>query len=99
MFHEMGWKQRGGYFDTCTESKMFGDVPLNLELRLSVEDSPNSAGVAIDSIRCAKLALSCGQGGILRTPSAYFCKHPPQQLTDDEAFQMTEHFIRGKRGN
>ncbi len=75
------------------EGKLFGDVPMNLELRLSVEDSPNSAGVAIDSIRCAKLALSRGQGGILEAPSAYFCKHPLRQFTDDEAFQMTENFI------
>ncbi len=77
------------------EGKLFGDVSMNLELRLSVEDSPNSAGVAIDSIRCAKLALNRGQGGILEAPSAYFCKHPPQQFTDDEAFQMTENFING----
>ena len=77
------------------EGRLFGDVPMNLELRLSVEDSPNSAGVAIDAIRCAKLALSRGQGGILEAPSAYFCKHPPRQFTDDEAFQMTEHFING----
>ena len=77
------------------EGKLFGDVPMNLELRLSVEDSPNSAGVAIDSIRCAKLALNRGQGGILKAPSAYFCKHPLQQFTDDEAFQMIEHFIHG----
>ncbi len=77
------------------EGKLFGDVPMNLELRLSVEDSPNSAGVAIDSIRCAKLALDRGQGGILEAPSAYFCKHPPRQFTDDEAFQMMEHFING----
>ena len=77
------------------EGKLFGDVPMNLELRLSVEDSPNSAGVAIDSIRCAKLALDRGQGGILEAPSAYFCKHPPRQFTDDEAYQMTEHFISG----
>ncbi len=77
------------------EGKLFGDVPMNLELRLSVEDSPNSAGVAIDSIRCAKLALNRGQGGILEAPSAYFCKHPPRQFTDDEAFQMTENFING----
>ncbi|NOY86111.1 MAG: inositol-3-phosphate synthase [Deltaproteobacteria bacterium] len=75
------------------EGKLFGDVPMNIELRLSVEDSPNSAGVAIDSIRCAKLALSRGQGGILKAPSAYFCKHPLQQFTDDEAFRMIEHFI------
>jgi len=75
------------------EGKLFGDVPLDLELRLSVEDSPNSAGVAIDSIRCAKLALDRGEGGVLAAPSAYFCKHPPQQLTDDEAFHMLENFI------
>jgi myo-inositol-1-phosphate synthase len=75
------------------EGKLFGDVPMTLELRLSVEDSPNSAGVAIDSIRCAKLALDRGQGGILHAPSAYFCKHPPQQYTDDEAYQMMEAFI------
>ena len=76
------------------EGKLFGDVPMNIELRLSVEDSPNSAGVAIDSIRCAKLALNRGEGGILHGPSAYFCKHPPQQYTDDEAYNMTETFIK-----
>ncbi len=75
------------------EGKLFGDVPMNLELRLSVEDSPNSAGVAIDSIRCAKLALERGIGGILEGPSAYFCKHPPKQYTDDEAYHMMETFI------
>ena len=76
------------------EGKLFGDIPMNLELRLSVEDSPNSAGVAIDSIRCAKLALDRKQGGILTAPSAYFCKHPPKQFTDDEAYQMIETFIQ-----
>ncbi|MBT8332056.1 MAG: inositol-3-phosphate synthase [Deltaproteobacteria bacterium] len=76
------------------EGKLFGDVPMNLELRLSVEDSPNSAGVAIDSLRCAKLALDRGQGGVLDAPSAYFCKHPPRQFTDDEAYQMLENFIK-----
>jgi myo-inositol-1-phosphate synthase len=75
------------------EGKLFGDVPMNLELRLSVEDSPNSAGVAIDAIRCTKLALNRGQGGALYAPAAYFCKHPPRQFTDNEAFQMMEHFI------
>jgi myo-inositol-1-phosphate synthase len=78
------------------EGKLFGDVPMNLELRLSVEDSPNSAGVAIDAIRCAKLALERGQGGVLTGPSAYFCKHPPEQFTDSDAFTMTEAFIKGK---
>jgi myo-inositol-1-phosphate synthase len=75
------------------EGKLFGDVPMDLELRLSVEDSPNSAGVAIDAIRCAKLALDRGIGGVLEAPSAYFCKHPPRQFTDDEAFQMLKKFI------
>jgi len=60
-----------------------------------VEDSPNSAGVVIDSIRCTKLALDRGQGGVLFAPSAYFCKHPLHQFTDDEAFQMIERFIDG----
>ena len=77
------------------EGKLFGDVPMNIELRLSVEDSPNSAGVVIDSIRCTKLALDRGQGGVLFAPSAYFCKHPLHQFTDDEAFQMIERFIDG----
>lgn len=78
------------------EGKLFGDVPMNLELRLSVEDSPNSAGVAIDSIRCCKLGLERGVGGVLYSPSAYFAKHPPRQYTDDEAYRMTEEFIQGK---
>jgi myo-inositol-1-phosphate synthase len=76
------------------EGKLFGDIPMDLELRLSVEDSPNSAGVAIDSLRCAKLALERGEGGVLEAPSAYFCKHPPRQFTDDEAYQMLENFIK-----
>jgi myo-inositol-1-phosphate synthase len=79
------------------EGRMFGDVPMNLELRLSVEDSPNSAGVAIDAIRCCKLALQRKKGGILTAPSAYFCKHPPQQFTDDLAFAMMEEYIAGTR--
>ena len=77
------------------EGKLFGDVPMNLEIRLSVEDSPNSAGVAIDMVRCAKLALERGQGGVIDGPAAYFCKHPPRQYTDDQAHQMTEAFIAG----
>ena len=74
---------------------MFGDVPLNLELRLSVEDSPNSAGIVIDAIRCAKLALERNQSGILYPPSAFFMKHPPLQFSDNEAYGMTETFIKG----
>lgn len=77
------------------EGKLFGDVPMNLELRLSVEDSPNSAGVTIDAIRCTKLALDRGEGGVLYAPAAYFCKHPPRQYTDDDAYNMTEAFING----
>jgi len=79
------------------EGRLFGDIPMNLEMRLSVEDSPNSGGVAIDAIRCCKLALARGKGGILYSPSAYFMKHPPIQFTDDEAYRMTEEFITGKR--
>ncbi|MEQ9111451.1 MAG: inositol-3-phosphate synthase [Rhodospirillaceae bacterium] len=75
------------------EGRLFGDVPMNIELRLSVEDSPNSAGVAIDMIRCCKVALDCGVGGVLEGPSAYFCKHPPNQHEDDIAYEMTETFI------
>jgi len=80
------------------EGRLFGNVPMNLELRLSVEDSPNSAGVGIDAIRCCKLALDRGKGGILYGPSAYFMKHPPRQYTDDEAYRMTETFINGTWG-
>lgn len=76
------------------EGRLFGDVPIDLELRLSVQDSPNSAGVAIDTIRCAKLALNQNIGGVLEAPSAYFCKHPPSQYSDDEAFRMMEAFIQ-----
>lgn len=76
------------------EGNIFGDIPINLELRLSVEDSPNSAGVVIDAIRCLKLALDRNQGGVLYNPSSYFMKHPPIQYTDDEAYQLTEEFIK-----
>jgi myo-inositol-1-phosphate synthase len=76
------------------EGHLFGDIPMDMELRLSVEDSPNSAGVVIDMIRCCKLALQNGIGGVLKGPSAYFCKHPPVQYTDDVAYEMIEDFIR-----
>ena len=79
------------------EGKLFGDIPMNLELRLSVEDSPNSGGIVIDAIRCCKLALDRGKGGVLTSPSAYFMKHPPQQFTDSKAQTMTEEFIAGTR--
>jgi myo-inositol-1-phosphate synthase len=76
------------------EGQLFGGVPMNLELRLSVEDSPNSAGVAIDMIRCAKLARDRGIGGVIDPASAYFCKHPRTQMTDDLAQTAVEAFIK-----
>jgi myo-inositol-1-phosphate synthase len=77
------------------ESRHFGDIPMSLECRLSVEDSPNSAGVVIDAIRCAKLALDNGIAGPLIGPSAYLKKSPPQQFDDNEARRMMEEFITG----
>ncbi|MCS7246293.1 MAG: inositol-3-phosphate synthase [Thermomicrobium sp.] len=76
------------------EGTTFGDVPINLELKLEVWDSPNSAGVVIDAIRCAKLALDAGISGALIGPSAYFMKSPPVQYRDEEAREMVEAFIR-----
>ena len=78
------------------EGTTFGDVPINLELKLEVWDSPNSAGVVIDAVRCAKIALDRGLKGALTAPSAYFMKSPPKQFTDDQARQMVEDFIAGK---
>jgi len=78
------------------EGRAFGNVPLNLELKLEVWDSPNSAGVMIDAIRCAKLGLDRGLSGPLVAPASYFMKTPPRQFTDDEARQMTEAFIAGE---
>jgi myo-inositol-1-phosphate synthase len=78
------------------EGRSFGDVPLNIELKLEVWDSPNSAGVVIDAVRCCKLGLDRGLSGTLLGPSAYFMKTPPVQYTDDEARNMVEEFIKGK---
>jgi len=78
------------------EGRTFGDVPLNLEMKMEVWDSPNSAGVVIDAIRCCKLALDRGLNGALIGPSAYFMKSPPIQYTDDEARRMVEEFIAGE---
>jgi myo-inositol-1-phosphate synthase len=78
------------------EGTTFGNVPLNLELKLEVWDSPNSAGVVIDAVRCAKLALDRGLKGPLFDPASYFMKTPPKQYSDDEARQRTENFIAGK---
>jgi myo-inositol-1-phosphate synthase len=81
------------------EGSSFGDVPLNIELKLEVWDSPNSAGIVIDAVRLAKLALDNGVGGALEGPSAYLMKSPPKQLPDDDAYDAVEQFIKqhGKR--
>jgi myo-inositol-1-phosphate synthase len=78
------------------EGVSFGDVPINLELKLEVWDSPNSAGVVIDAIRCAKIAKDRGLAGPVLGPSAYFMKSPPTQYTDDRAREMVEEFIEGR---
>lgn len=75
------------------EGRHFGEVPMNLEVRLSVEDSPNSAGITIDAVRCCKLALDNGLNGAIEGPSSYFMKSPPIQPTDPEAKKLTEEFI------
>ncbi len=79
------------------EGKQFGDIPMEIELRLNVEDSPNSAGCVIDAIRMTKLALDRGIGGPLISASAYFMKSPPQQFNDEKAREMVEEFISGQR--
>ena len=77
------------------EGRSFGDVPLNVELKLEVHDSPNSAGIVIDAVRCCKLALDRGIGGALEGPSSYFMKSPPVQYSDNEAKRLVEEFIDG----
>jgi myo-inositol-1-phosphate synthase len=78
------------------EGTTFGGVPLNLEAKLEVWDSPNSAGVIIDAVRCAKIALDQGIAGPVVGPSSYFMKTPPQQYRDDEARALTEAFFCGE---
>ncbi|MGH6677405.1 MAG: inositol-3-phosphate synthase, partial [Bradyrhizobium sp.] len=78
------------------EGTTFGGLPLNAEVRLEVWDSPNSAGVVIDAVRCAKLAMDRGMAGALTGPSSYFMKSPPQQFTDEEARRRTRAFIENK---
>jgi myo-inositol-1-phosphate synthase len=80
------------------EGTTFGDVPLNAEVKLEVWDSPNSAGVVIDAIRCCKLALDRGLGGTIVAPSAYFMKSPPRQIPDDRAREGVEEYIKGRSG-
>jgi myo-inositol-1-phosphate synthase len=87
------WLEDRKFCHIKMEGRTFGDVPLNLELKLEVWDSPNSAGVVIDAIRCCKLALDRGLKGTVIAPSAYFMKSPPIQYTDDKAHQMVEEFI------
>jgi len=89
------WLEDRKWAQIRLEGQAFGDVPLNIELKLEVWDSPNSAGVAIDAIRCAKLAKDRGVAGPLIGPSAYFMKSPPVQFTDDIAREMVEQFILG----
>jgi myo-inositol-1-phosphate synthase len=88
------WLQDRKWAHIRMEGTTFGDVPLNIDLKLEVWDSPNSAGVVIDAIRCAKLALDNGIGGSLLAPSSYFMKSPPEQYPDDIARDRTEEFIR-----
>jgi myo-inositol-1-phosphate synthase len=89
------WLQDRKWAYIRMEGRNFGNVPLNLELKLEVWDSPNSAGVIIDAVRCAKAAMDRGIGGPLLGPSAYFMKSPPVQYHDDVAFEMVEAFSRG----
>jgi len=87
------WLQDRKWCYIRMEGTGFGEIPLNLEVKLEVWDSPNSAGVVIDAIRCSKLALDRGMSGALTAPSSYFMKSPPEQYTDDRAHELTEQFI------
>jgi myo-inositol-1-phosphate synthase len=87
------WLQDRKWAQIRLEGRSFGDVPLNIELKLEVVDSPNSAGIVIDAVRCIKLALDHGLSGTLEGPSSYFMKSPPVQYTDNEARRLTEKFI------
>jgi myo-inositol-1-phosphate synthase len=92
------WLQDRKWCYIRMEGTGFGEVPLNLEAKLEVWDSPNSAGVVIDAIRCSKLALDRGISGALTGPSSYFMKSPPKQFTDEQARILTEEFIQGSNG-
>jgi myo-inositol-1-phosphate synthase len=89
------WLEDRKWAQIRLEGQSFGDVPLTVELKLEVWDSPNSAGIVIDAVRCAKLAMDRGVGGPLIGPSAYFMKSPPVQFSDDAAREMVEGFILG----
>ncbi len=92
----VSWQQDNKVAFIRMEGRIFGDVPVSMDLKLSVEDSPNSAGCAIDAIRCLKLALDRGQAGPLLGPSCFLMKHPPKQYSDDRAWEQTEAFILGE---
>jgi myo-inositol-1-phosphate synthase len=92
------WLQDRKWCYIRMEGTGFGDVPLNLEAKLEVWDSPNSAGVVIDAIRCCRLALDRGISGALTGPSSYFMKSPPKQFTDEQARILTEEFIQSSNG-
>ena len=94
------WLQDRKWAQIRLEGRGFGDVPLNVELKLEVHDSPNSAGIVIDAVRCCKLALDHGVAGSLEGPSAYFMKSPARQYTDPDARRLTEEFIStyGRKG-
>jgi myo-inositol-1-phosphate synthase len=87
------WLQDRKWAQIRLEGRGFGDVPLNVELKLEVHDSPNSAGIVIDAVRCCKLALDRELAGSLEGPSAYFMKSPARQYTDPDARRLTEEFI------
>jgi myo-inositol-1-phosphate synthase len=87
------WLQDRKWAQIRLEGRSFGDVPLNVELKLEVVDSPNSAGIVIDAVRCIKLALDHGLSGTLEGPSSYFMKSPPIQYTDNEARRLTDQYI------
>jgi len=91
----VAWLKDRKWAHIRVEGRTFGDVPLTLELKLEVWDSPNSAGVVIDAVRCAKLALDRGLSGALEAPSSFFMKSPAVQHYDDEALELTEAFIAG----
>ncbi|EQD41868.1 myo-inositol-1-phosphate synthase, partial [mine drainage metagenome] len=80
------------------EGKAFGEVPLSVDLKLEVHDSPNSAGIVIDAVRCCKLGLDRGLSGALEGPASYFMKSPPFQVSDERAHELTELFIEGRVG-
>ncbi len=93
------WLQDRKWAYIRLEGRSFGDVPLNIEMKLEVHDSPNSAGIVIDAVRCCKLALDRGISGSLEGPSSYFMKSPPIQYSDNDARRLTEEFIAGESGS